>query len=184
MKSATGCYYFRLSRKVAPSEVHSAVFMIYKQWDPNNEPHTFIVSELESTDHSRLRARNIVDRIEQTKTRGWIEIDVTATVRRWLRYPHTNDGLSITCKSCGRQKHTLIYGAKGGLIPTLIITTKKPNGGHRRLRRNGDCRFDSDPCCRQQLTVNFDEVGWPWVVHPHQTNVYYCRGSCNGECHY
>ncbi|KAL5015920.1 hypothetical protein ScPMuIL_005509 [Solemya velum] len=179
-KRATGCYYFHLKRRVAPPDVSRAVLMIYKQWDPNDDhPHTFIVSELESNKHSQLRARNRVDRIEQKKTRGWIEIDITATVTKWLDRPQTNDGLSITCKSCRRQKHTLIYGAKDGLIPTLIITTKKGSDRHRRLRRNGDCSPSSESCCRAELTVRFAEIGWSWVLYPDSIRVNYCRGSCN-----
>ncbi|CAD6188854.1 unnamed protein product [Caenorhabditis auriculariae] len=49
-----------------------------------------------------------------------------------------------------------------------------------RRRANPVClREDpTDGCCRYDMIVDFDKIGWHWIVAPPQYNAFVCRGDC------
>lgn len=168
------------------SDVQKAELWIYKLFyhrDPVVQ--TFVVSELGRTNRAerKVRPRNIINRFETKIKHGWLKIDVTETVVRWLQKPARNDGISILCKGCQRKNHKTIFSSKYDSMPFLAITTRKSHRS-RRSKRSAPvaCSLGYDGCCLAPLEINFDEIGWTGIIAPKKLNYAYCKGSCNGRC--
>lgn len=183
-RKSAGCYYFDVNGKVPASDVQKAELWIYKLFyhrDPVIQ--TFVVSELGRTNRAerKVRPRNIINRFETKIKHGWLKIDVTETVVRWLQKPARNDGISILCKGCQRKNHKTIFSSKYDSMPFLAITTRK-NHRSRRSKRSApvSCSPGYEGCCLAPLEINFDEIGWTGIIAPKKFNYAYCKGSCNG----
>lgn len=51
--------------------------------------------------------------------------------------------------------------------------------GWRRIKRTTSSSCSSDgSCCKRELIVDFEALGWDWVVHPKRYTANYCAGSC------
>lgn len=52
----------------------------------------------------------------------------------------------------------------------------------KRVRRDSglDCDENSPEsrCCRYPLTVDFEDVGWDWIIAPKRYKANYCSGEC------
>ena len=112
-----------MNGKVSPEEVQRAELWIYKLFyhrDPLVQ--TFVVSELGRSNRAerKVRPRNIIQRFEAKIKHGWLKIDVTETVVRWLQKPNRNDGISILCKGCQRKNHRTIFSSKRYLVPNVV----------------------------------------------------------------
>ena len=49
-----------------------------------------------------------------------------------------------------------------------------------RPKRSQRCSAEEDEplCCLYDYFINFEEIGWNWIVHPIEFNA----GHCSGEC--
>ena len=54
---------------------------------------------------------------------------------------------------------------------------------HHRMRRNADKQCskeqDEEHCCRGELTIDFKDFGFDWIVNPTSIEAYFCHGSCS-----
>ena len=126
-----------------------------------------------------LRHKNIAKRIETRLKYGWMKIYVTRTVSRWLSKPHRNNGLAVVCKTCQRQNHKTIYGYKEGMMPILVFYMHQNKGHGRRYKRETDC-IGGNCCRRETLEINFQDIGWDYIMAPPSIRPNFCTGSCNG----
>ncbi|KAK3583236.1 hypothetical protein CHS0354_015416 [Potamilus streckersoni] len=184
-KKATGCYTFKLDDKnIDPSTVSAVYLWIYKQADLNDHYiQTFMVSELGMTydlyGNRTLRNRNIVKRLETSLKYGWMKIYVRRTVVRWLQKPARNKGLSVICKTCQRQSYKTIFGFKEGHKPILVFDIQDKRHFLARSKREVSC-IGGNCCRRENLSINFEAIGWNFILYPKSVNTYYCTGSCDG----
>lgn len=174
-----------MNGKVSPEEVQRAELWIYKLFyhrDPLVQ--TFVVSELGRSNRAerKVRPRNIIQRFEAKIKHGWLKIDVTETVVRWLQKPNRNDGISILCKGCQRKNHRTIFSSKRGSMPFLAVETRKRHRSRREKRSPPvQCSIGYEGCCLAPLEINFDDIGWTGIIAPKKLNYAYCRGSCHGK---
>ncbi|CAI2349791.1 unnamed protein product [Caenorhabditis sp. 36 PRJEB53466] len=67
----------------------------------------------------------------------------------------------------------------------LQVTTVK---GERRSRRLATpiCTKEkpSDGCCLYDLMIDFEKIGWEWIIAPPRYNAYLCRGNCKLNSHH
>ncbi|ESP05144.1 hypothetical protein LOTGIDRAFT_151945 [Lottia gigantea] len=179
-RHATGCYHFVLKRKIT-GYITSAKLWIFKNRDQNDKQQSFTISELEPDtryDHTKLRPKNIVDRIETDVKKGWLQFNMTSSVRKWLEKPHMNHGFSVRCKTCYYRKHRVLFGAKEGYRPVLVIHLGRDRG--RRGRRSIDCTPGETSCCRQQFYISFEDIeNFVQVLEPKGIWANYCTGSCH-----
>ena len=71
-------------------------------------------------------------------------------------------------------------------LPYLSVTSAKDRNRFRRSTStdlNGGARVCSengvrDYCCRYPLDINFDEIGWHWIINPRKFRTNYCFGEC------
>ncbi|GFY40106.1 hypothetical protein TNIN_179061 [Trichonephila inaurata madagascariensis] len=47
-----------------------------------------------------------------------------------------------------------------------------------RLRKTAVC---NGKCCKRPLSLSFADIGWNWIVHPKEFEVFYCKGRCEGS---
>lgn len=65
------------------------------------------------------------------------------------------------------------------LKPFLVIHTS-PLPQRNRPKRNSNCLPEMKECCRDELYINFEDIGWSdWILHPSGYHAYFCRGSCS-----
>ncbi|KAL3869156.1 hypothetical protein ACJMK2_041869 [Sinanodonta woodiana] len=184
-KKSTGCYTFKIDDKnIDPSTVSAVYLWIYKQADLNDHYiQTFMVSELDMTydinGNRTLRNRNIVKRLETSLKYGWMKIYVRRTVVRWLQKPARNKGLSVICKTCQRQSYKTIFGFKEGHKPILVFDIQEKRHFQARSKREVTC-IGGNCCRRESLNINFEAIGWNFILYPKSINTYYCTGSCEG----
>lgn len=149
-----------------------------------------MVSELDKSSKKingehMLRHKNIAKRIETRLKHGWMKIYVRRTVLRWLSKPHRNQGLAVVCKTCKRTNHKTIYGYKEGMMPILVFYMRQTSSHRRRYRRDTDCIEGGNNCCHKEtLEINFQDIGWDYIMAPTSIRPNFCTGSCNGICIY
>ncbi|XP_064648201.1 inhibin beta B chain-like [Lineus longissimus] len=63
--------------------------------------------------------------------------------------------------------------------PFLIIRTHvKKSARHKIEKRHAKCDPEFDSCCKQELYVDFKDLGWDWIITPSGYNAHYCNGVC------
>ncbi|XP_061579844.1 growth/differentiation factor 8 [Cololabis saira] len=112
---------------------------------------------------------------------SWQSIDVKQVVTVWLRQPETNWGIVIKAPDSSRNDLAVTSTEPGeeGLQPFIEV---KISEGPRRARRDSglDCDENSPEsrCCRYPFTVDFENIGWDWIIAPKRYKANYCSGEC------
>lgn len=59
-------------------------------------------------------------------------------------------------------------------VPFLKVDSRR-----RRTRRNGANACGQGRCCPKELIVDFNNMGWDWVLFPKRYIANYCEGTCS-----
>ncbi|CAG9861788.1 unnamed protein product [Phyllotreta striolata] len=147
---------------------------------------------LSSRQFDRLTADPVSIGLDESRP-GWQKIDLTETVRQWLK---ENDEaklrLFVDCSCCSnwqvhlfnddddKRPHNINNNNNNNNRPFLVIHTD-PSAAKRVRRRAIDCSEDSgNQCCKQRFYVSFKALGWDdWVIAPQGYYANYCRGDCS-----
>jgi len=104
---------------------------------------------------------------------GWHSHSIpTSLIRQSMEQTAAGDislQFQLTCINCDYSAHPI--DASPANVPFLTL-----NG--RRRERRGDAGACNGRCCMKELIVDFDALGWTWVLHPKQYIANYCTGSC------
>ncbi|GFO39976.1 growth/differentiation factor 8 [Plakobranchus ocellatus] len=175
----TGCYNFRFNGRVK-GEVESAKLWLYKTRDRRDiHEQTFIVYELERPrNENTLQRRNLVARESTFTKEGWVTVNMTRPVRRWLEKQRDGEMLAIRCKTCEAQNYRAVFGTKHGYKPLLII--KYADKYTVRDRRSEDDCNPVTECCKRPLSISFHDINMPTILEPSNLSVGYCFGYCDG----
>jgi hypothetical protein len=88
--------------------------------------------------------------------------------------------LGIDLEIDGDDSYVLVEDSNTAFQPFLEVHTK--NKKKRRHKRQGEseCGFGAmeRSCCRVPLVVDFQKLGWDWVIAPQRFNAHYCTGEC------
>lgn len=140
---------------------------------------------------------------------GWRRLDVGEVVQQWLSGSDNRDKLTllVDCTGCNSKLEMVLFNDEDpSNINHLTATTtarRIRHGGHehqllnlrpflsiatevteqRRSRRHSrTCGNTPSHCCRQNLYVNFRDLGWgDWIIAPRGYYANFCMGSCNGR---
>jgi len=66
-------------------------------------------------------------------------------------------------------------------IPFLELDLVASRRRRKRSSRNNlVCQADSDEsrCCRYDYEINFENIGWNWIIVPKRFNARHCAGEC------
>lgn len=53
------------------------------------------------------------------------------------------------------------------------------SGGRSRRNPHHVCTSAADKCCLHDLVIDFEKIGWDFVIAPKRYNAYICSGHCN-----
>lgn len=110
---------------------------------------------------------------------GWVTTDVGYTVKNWVEERTLSHSLQIACTTCSIDRDSSLVSVEQTLKPFLVIHTS-PLPQKNRPKRNSNCVPEMKECCRDELYISFDEIGWSdWILHPSGYHAYFCRGSCS-----
>ncbi|XP_037542207.1 growth/differentiation factor 8 [Nematolebias whitei] len=176
------CCFFSFSNKVQANRIVGA--QLWFQLRPADEATTVFlqISRLspvaDGTRHIRIRSL----KIDVTAgVSSWRRIDVKQVVAVWLRQPETNWGIEIKAFDSRGNDLAVTSAEPGeeGLQPFMEV---KLSQGPKRVRRDPglDCDENSPEtrCCRYPLTVDFEDLGFGWVIAPKRYKANYCSGEC------
>ncbi|XP_032677367.1 bone morphogenetic protein 2-A isoform X2 [Odontomachus brunneus] len=175
------CFTFYLPNEMHFVDVTSAQLWFYKEYDENDYLNqTFVLSELDHWDQGGSFEKNTVMAIFETDIEeGWVETSVDFMVKKWVNRHRLNHTIQITCNTCSDNRNTAPVSVKMTLKPFLVIHTA-PLPQRNRPKRNSNCQPEMKECCRDELYINFVDIGWSdWILHPSGYHAYFCRGSCS-----
>ena len=105
-------------------------------------------------------------------------------LRSWLRNPGENSGIVV--KAWSGDQPLSVPSLDSELAPYLQLIFNRSRA-HHRMRRNADTQCSKDHeskhCCRGELTIDFKDFGFDWIVTPPSFEAYYCHGSCASGKH-
>lgn len=108
-----------------------------------------------------------------------MKTDVGFTARKWVEEHRLNHALQIACTTCRIDRNTAPISIEQTLKPFLVIHTF-PLPQKARPKRNSNCLPQMKECCRDELYISFEDIGWSdWILHPSGYHAYFCRGSCS-----
>ncbi|KAJ1374937.1 hypothetical protein KIN20_038145 [Parelaphostrongylus tenuis] len=67
---------------------------------------------------------------------------------------------------------------------TMFMSVTLSSGAESRQKRSTlVCKpEDHEPgCCLYDLTVDFHQIGWKFIIAPHKYNAYMCKGDCSAN---
>lgn len=178
--SPAACFTFYLSNEMQYVDVTSAELWFYKEYDENDDLNqTFVLSELDHWDKGERFEKNTMMAIFNTDIgEGWVKTDVGFTVKKWVEKHQLNHAMQIACSTCSIDRDTAPVSIEQTLKPFLVIHTS-PLPQENRLKRNSNCSPEMKECCRDELFIDFQDIGWgDWILHPSGYHAYFCRGSC------
>lgn len=101
------------------------------------------------------------------------------TLKKWVKELRLNHAIQIGCSTCSIDRDTAPVSIRRTLKPFLVVHTS-PLPQKNRPKRNSNCLPEMKECCRDELYINFEDIGWSdWILHPNGYHAYFCRGSCS-----
>lgn len=110
---------------------------------------------------------------------GWVKTDLSFIVRKWVERKRLNHAIQIECSTCEMERNVAPVSIEQTLKPFLVIHTS-PLPQKNRPKRNTNCLPEMKECCRDELYISFEDIGWSdWILHPSGYHAYFCRGTCS-----
>lgn len=116
----------------------------------------------------------------------WVVLNMTTMAQEWIDYPEDHNVIQIA-----------LIGEDGSsqdaLLDTNIDSTFRKRSflmmnirekRHPRYRRAVDeamvctARSPVTTCCKYPMEIDFEEMGWDWVIAPRRYDANYCHGDC------
>jgi TGF-beta receptor len=114
-----------------------------------------------------------------SSTEGWVQTDLAFMVKKWIGRRRLSHAIQIACTTCSMNRDIAPVSVEQTLKPFLVIHTA-PLPQKNRPKRNSNCLPEMKECCRDELYINFQDIGWSdWILHPSGYHAYFCRGSCS-----
>ncbi|XP_012277517.1 growth/differentiation factor 8 [Orussus abietinus] len=175
------CFTFCLPSGMQFVDVTSAELWFYKEPDENDVfNQTFVLSEVDHWDRGGDFEKNTIMAIFETAVgEGWVKTDVGFAVKKWVERQEPNHAMQIACSTCTIDRASAPISVEQTLKPFLVIHTS-PLPPKNRPKRNSNCLPEMKECCRDELYISFEDIGWSdWILHPSGYHAYFCRGSCS-----
>ncbi|KYM82064.1 Inhibin beta A chain [Atta colombica] len=176
------CFTFYLPNEMLYVDVTSAELWFYKEQVENIDElkQTFVLSELDHWDQGGRFEKNTFMAIFETDIKeGWVKTDMKFMVKKWIARRRLNHSIQIACTTCSTDHDKAPVSIEQTLKPFLVIHTE-PLPQRNRPKRHSNCLPEMTECCRDELYINFRDIGWSdWILHPTGYHAYFCRGSCS-----
>ncbi|CAB3402229.1 unnamed protein product [Caenorhabditis bovis] len=69
---------------------------------------------------------------------------------------------------------------------SMILQLTVSRKSRKRRTTTPVCTLDSpiSGCCLYNLMIDFEKIGWDWIIAPTKYNAYMCRGDCKYNAHH
>ncbi|XP_045620631.2 inhibin beta B chain [Procambarus clarkii] len=168
----TACFLFTMDGK-SSSSVEKATLWLWKVEDPADGSYqTLTIKEVApNTRHKTLLSHKTTSVRE-----GWVEVDLSDEVERWVASGKEEVEVEVTCRTCQGRHHPV--SRLPDHRPFIVVVTEQPQVRKRRSSRECPSLWGGG-CCRQAINVSVAEMGWEnWLLHPQSFTFYYCHGAC------
>lgn len=165
------CLSFNIhNAKISDQSIASAYLWTYRNRQ-NNRNLTYTTYNIQYKNESVYWQRVLrLERIDSANP-GWYKTDITQTLSDW---PDQYQIFQIDCDECEHKPIAIDSDNR----PFIVINTDASTHVSRN-KRSVDCTGSSTGCCREQLYISFDEIGWDdWILQPPGYTANYCKGSC------
>ncbi|XP_042864805.1 inhibin beta B chain-like [Penaeus japonicus] len=162
--------------------------------DPSESKTTLWVFRIPPEDTRENPLAELATSLRVTPTRdGWRRLNLTSLVQRWFARSGERLRLLVDCSSCGGELEAPLFTprkhkgahkpgsrrAEASHRPFLVVHTA-PTPSRRLSRRALQCDKNTQLCCKQELFISFNELGWDdWIIAPRGYKANYCKGSCD-----
>ncbi|XP_069975035.1 inhibin beta B chain [Penaeus vannamei] len=162
--------------------------------DPSESKTTLWVFRIPPEDTRENPLAELATSLRVTPTRdGWRRLNLTSLVQRWFARSGERLRLLVDCSSCGGELEAPLFTArkhKGAHKPgsrraeashrPFLVVHTAPTPSRRLSRRALQCDKNTELCCKQELFISFNELGWDdWIIAPRGYKANYCKGSCD-----
>lgn len=167
-----GLVKFRLPKDIASLSVSKAKLYIHTPEETTSKKKAFLIISLLNTVTNKNTT--VIRRIpRQTSKDGWYSVKtlVEPLTEMINQYKQTSYSLNmyITCPDCD-STHFITDNP-----PILVIQ------GDKIIMAADDASSKCvGSCCVQPLVVDFDKLGYDWIIYPRKYEANYCEGNCNG----
>ncbi|XP_030066359.1 growth/differentiation factor 8 [Microcaecilia unicolor] len=172
------CCFFKFNPKIQYNKVVKAQLWIYLK--PVQRATTVIVQILRLIKPMKEGSGYVIRslKLDMRPDAGiWQSIDVKSVLQNWLKQPESNLGIEI--KAFDENEHDVAVTNEDGLNPFLEVKVMdKPKRSRRDFGLECDERSTEARCCRYPLTVDFEAIGWDWIIAPKRYKANYCSGDC------
>ncbi|XP_011870253.1 PREDICTED: inhibin beta A chain isoform X2 [Vollenhovia emeryi] len=176
------CFTFYLPNEMLYVDVTTAELWFYKEQVENDDElkQTFVLSELDHWDQGGRFEKNTVMAIFETDIgEGWVKADMKFMVKKWIGRHRLSHAIQLACTTCSTDRDRAPVSVEQSLKPFLVINTE-PLPQRNRPKRYSKCQPEMTECCRDDLYIDFKDIGWSdWILHPSGYHAYFCRGSCS-----
>ncbi|KAI1726118.1 transforming growth factor beta like domain-containing protein [Ditylenchus destructor] len=107
-------------------------------------------------------------------------------VQRWLQRGNTVSGgssIGLYVQAIHDNENLVYYPGDGFRDVMFLELELYDNGGRQRRSNPHVCRQGANnnqsSCCLYDLVIDFEKVGWEFVIAPKRYNAYICNGECS-----
>ena len=121
---------------------------------------------------------------KQLNTTGWYSVDMSFVAKEWFSlHPAFDLSLGIAIKGTKVLEVGGISGATESMQPFLTVNTEEMRRVNRKRRasHSDECDSITEPsnCCRRyNIEINFERIGWNFIIAPKTLNTSVCVGVC------
>lgn len=133
----------------------------------------------------------------------WIQIDMTSTVKSWLKENQDLLSVDLYCESCShyglkivnlqQQEDATNNNPTLNIIGSVIRTKRKTVNKNKKSEKLGEvtdytitqpkktfCKQNGDKkCCRHKWVIDFKELGgYDYIIEPRKFDAGFCQGEC------
>ncbi|XP_033738705.1 bone morphogenetic protein 2-like [Pecten maximus] len=164
------------------------------------------VFNIEQNENMKLvKGKQISSKTIDISIPGWEDFDLSEAARGWINDPESNHGLMISSDTHNvtklfsfadenlmlRNLHShnddsrdlhIPSHPSGSSLPLLKLDAEERPILKRAKRQAGrrDCTQGDgeERCCRFRTQINFQVIGWDWVIAPTEYEAFHCEGTC------
>lgn len=137
--------------------------------DKENSRKRKTVITIQVLDTVNNRNISVTKRIPRVRSaEGWYSVrgamvPLTSIIRQY-KHSQNSINLLISCDECDQSPLDISNP------PKIVIQGSKP------LLLSDQCQ---GPCCVRSLEIDFEKLGYDYIVHPRKYTANYCEGTCN-----
>nr|QYF06711.1 myostatin [Holothuria scabra] len=116
----------------------------------------------------------------------WVVLNMTAMAQEWIDYPEDHNVIQIglIAEDGSSQDALLDTNIDSSFRKRSFLMMNIREKRHQRYRRGIDdamvctARSPVTTCCKYPMEIDFEEMGWDWVIAPRRYDANYCHGDC------